>query len=307
MTGNLRCAHSDTALRSLTAEARMLREQLGDTTVHVLGREEVVEETGSEDFLGGLLVEDAGLIHTLNYVLGLAAGLARRGARIYEESPVTSMKTEGQKVILETPQGAVEADRVLLATNGYSDLSAGTAALRRSVIPFRSAMVATAPLTADRRARLLRHGRSCSETRRMMRWFRPYEDRLIFGGRGAFGRSDSDRAFAALERAMRQIFPALRDTPVTHRWSGLVAMTTSAVPQVGRLDERVSFALGYNGAGIAMASLMGGYAADVSLGETPDLALMGPGKLQNVPLYPLREPAVRLVAGWYQFLDAIGR
>ena len=30
-------------------------------------------------------------------------------------------------------------------------------------------------------------------------------------------------------------------------------------------------------------------------------------RLRRVPFYPLREPAVRLVAGWYQLLDAIGR
>lgn len=28
---------------------------------------------------------------------------------------------------------------------------------------------------------------------------------------------------------------------------------------------------------------------------------------QSIPFYFLREPAVRTVAGWYQFLDRIGR
>ncbi len=141
----------------------------------------------------------------------------------------------------------------------------------------------------------------------MMRWFRPYRDRLIFGGRGAFGKTDSQAAFDALERVMVRVFPDLQDVPVTHRWSGLVAMTLHAIPQIGRLDDRISFALGYNGAGIAMASLIGRYAADVTLGDEPDLGLLGPRTLRNVPFYPLREPAVRLIAGWYQLLDMAGR
>lgn len=55
-----------------------------------------------------------------------------------------------------------------------------------------------------------------------------------------------------------------------------------------------------------MASFMDGYAADVALGDNPDLAMRGPRQLGRVPLYPLREPAVRAVAGWYQFLEKIG-
>ena len=39
----------------------------------------------------------------------------------------------------------------------------------------------------------------------------------------------------------------------------------------------------------------------------PDLGLITRLPLKPVPFYPIREPAVRLVAGWYQFLDAIGR
>ncbi|MCE7027110.1 NAD(P)/FAD-dependent oxidoreductase [Jiella avicenniae] len=307
MTGNLRCAHSSGAFDALKAEARTMREDFGDETIRILDRDEVAEETGSQDFVGGVLVSHAGLIHPLNYALGLAEGVCGRGVGIWEGAPATAIRHDGSEVVVETPVGAIRAKHVLFATNGYSDLTPGTAAIRRSVIPFRSAMVATGPLPEELRARLLRHGRSYSETRRMMRWFRPYRDRLIFGGRGAFGKTDSKAAFDALERAMQRVFPDMEGVPVTHRWSGLVAMTLDAVPQIGRLDDRIAFALGYNGAGIAMASLMGRYAADVTLGDRPDLALLGPRKLPNVPFYSLREPAVRLTAGWYQFLDTIGR
>jgi glycine/D-amino acid oxidase-like deaminating enzyme len=141
----------------------------------------------------------------------------------------------------------------------------------------------------------------------MMRWFRMVDGRVVFGGRGAFGQADSPAAFRALERAMVGIFPALADVPVAYRWSGLVAMTMDAVPHVGRLDDRVLFALGYNGAGVAMAGLMGRYIAAFARGEQPDMGLLDAARLAPVPFHPLREPAVRLVAGWYQFLDTIGR
>ena len=52
---------------------------------------------------------------------------------------------------------------------------------------------------------------------------------------------------------------------------------------------------------------MGRYLAAFARGERPDVGLLDAGRMRRVPFYPLREPAVRMVAGWYQLLDAIGR
>lgn len=307
MTGNLRCAHTRAAFEALRAEAEIMRSRFGDGSNSILDREALIEETGSYDFVGGVLAGHAGHIHPLNYVRGLAAGLRRAGVLVHENAPVVRIGRRGDRLILETPTAIVSAGRVVIATNGYSGLAPGTRAVRKALIPFRSAMIATEPLPVALRDTLLRYRRSYSETRRMMRWFRPFGDRVIFGGRGAFGTTDSMGAFQALERAMRRVFPDLEGVSITHRWSGLVAMTMDAVPQIGRLDAQRTFALGYNGAGIAMATLVGQHAADVSLGETPDLALLGPRPLKRIPVYGLRGPAIRAVAGWYQILDALGK
>lgn len=306
-TGSLRCAHNELSFGALKQEAAWLREALGDRACSILSAEEMAAETGSRDFCGGMLNRHGGVIHPLNFLLGLARGLIAGGVAVFENSPVLRMRREGAGVLLETPQGTVAARQAVIATDAYSDLTPATAAVRKSVIPFRSAMIATEPLTSGPGAALLPQGRSYTETRRMMRWFRKAGDRLMYGGRGAFGREDSDAAFAALHRAMLRQFPELEGVRVTHRWSGLVAMTMDALPHLGRLDERVVFALGYNGTGVAMASNIGRHVAALILGEAPDLGLITAARLKPVPLYPVREPAVRLVAGWYQFLDAIGR
>ena len=78
------------------------------------------------------------------------------------------------------------------------------------------------------------------------------------------------------------------------------------LPYVGRSDDATIFCLGYNGAGIAMASLLGQHAAALALGETPELALLAQQGLRPVPFHSLRAPGVRLIAAWYQFLDAVG-
>ncbi|SEP30100.1 Glycine/D-amino acid oxidase [Methylobacterium sp. ap11] len=305
--GQLKCAHTSATLAAAVADMEWMRREMGDTSVSVLSREAVAEETGSQDFVGGVLSAKAGGLHPLNYARGLARAASAKGIAIHEASPALRFHREAGAIRIETPGGSVRARQVIVATNGYTDLTSAAAPLRTRLIPFRSAILATEPLSDNLRAVLLPSRRIYVETRRMMRWFRMVDGRMVFGGRGAFGRSDSEAAFATLHRAMVRTFPALADTAVAHRWSGLVGMTLDALPHVGRLDDRVSFAMGYNGAGVAMSSHLGGMAAAFALGESPDVALLGAGGFQPVPFYGLREPVIRLVAGWYQFLDTIGR
>ena len=306
-SGNLRCAHNSHALAALTEEARTIRDTFGDIDLRVLDSEETAHETGSRGFVGGVLNSHAGVIHPLNYARGLAQAVRDGGGEIFERSMVESTSHAPAGIQLRTKHGTVSADRLILATNGYSDLSVATAGIRKTIVPFRSAMVATEPLRAEFFDTLMPNARSYSETRRMMRWFRRVGDRVLFGGRGAFGKSDSDAAFSALETAMKGLFPQLTDKSVTHRWSGLVAMSMDSLPQVGLVNPRTAFSLGYNGAGVAMATLLGRHAVDLVLGEAPDLGPLLRRRPEGIPFYFLREPAIRTVAGWYQFLDRLGK
>lgn len=306
-TGNLRCAHNAHALSSLVDEANTVREVFGDTSQTILNARETADETGSREFSGGLLNAHAGVIHPLNYALGLANAVRNGGGEIYEDSPVMSLNHLPTGIEIRTKDGSIRAEKLVIATNGYSDLTPATAAISKTVIPFRSAMVATEPLPPHLFATLMPNGRSYSETRRMMRWFRRIGDRMLFGGRGAFGKDDSESAFQALETAMKQIFPQLADKRISHRWSGLVAMTMDSLPQIGLINPRTAFSVGYNGTGIAMSTLLGRHALDLVLGDTPDLGLMRRERPENIPFYFLREPGVRTVAGWYQLLDRMGR
>jgi glycine/D-amino acid oxidase-like deaminating enzyme len=306
-TGQVKAAHNETTLRAAIAEADWMKREMGDADVRVLDVREVREETGSEAFVGGVLNPGSGGIHPLNYVHGLADGLARRGVAIFQETPVVKLRRENGAIVAETLQGAVRAKQAIIATNSYSDLTAATSRMQRTLIPFRSAIIATDTLPRNLAGRLMPTGRTYTETKRMMRWFRMVDNRVIFGGRGAFGKQDSEAAFGALRKAMIGIFPDLSEVPLAFKWSGLVGMTLDSMPHIGRLDDRTLFSMGYNGAGVAMSSLMGRYLAAFVRGETPDVGLLDASRLKSIPFYPLREPAVRVIAGWYQFLDAVGQ
>jgi gamma-glutamylputrescine oxidase len=306
-SGQVKAAHNQTTLQAAIDEADWMRREMGDAEVRVLDAHEVREETGSQAFVGGVLNPGSGGIHPLNYARGLAAGVAQRGVAIFQESPVIRLRHCNGGVIAETPNGAVRARQAIIATNSYSDLTPATRHMQRTLVPFRSAVIATEKLSPNLAGSLMPTNRTYTETKRMMRWFRMVDDRVIFGGRGAFGKQDSAAAFAALRKAMTRIFPELAGVPLAFSWSGLVALTLDSVPHIGRLDDRTLFSIGYNGAGVAMSSLMGRYLAALVRGERPDVGLLDASRLRDIPLYALREPAIRVAAGWYQFLDAIGQ
>ncbi|MCP3464148.1 FAD-binding oxidoreductase [Bradyrhizobium sp. CCGUVB23] len=306
-TGQVKAAHNETTLKAAINEADWMKREMGDAEVRILDARGVRDETGSDIFVGGVLNPGSGGIHPLNYVRGLADGVARRGVAVFQDTPVLKLRREQGGVFAETPQGVVRAKQAIIATNSYSDLTDATRHLQHTLIPFRSAIIATDQLPRNLAGRLMPTGRTYTETKRMMRWFRMVDNRVIFGGRGAFGKQDSESAVDALRKAMVGIFPDLADVRLAFKWSGLVGMTLDSVPHIGRLDERTLFAMGYNGAGVAMSSLMGRYLAAFVRGEKPDVGLLDASRLKIIPFYSFREPAVRMVAGWYQFLDAIGQ
>jgi glycine/D-amino acid oxidase-like deaminating enzyme len=307
MGGHIAAAHNVHALSGLESTANWIKRETGGASSVMISADQVREMTGSTIFSGGLLTPKAGGIHPLNYARGIAQSLHDRGVKMYINSPAEQVSHEGERVIVQTPQGRVSARQVIYATNGYSDQTRATDTLHRRLIPFRSAIIATQSLPPHVLASIMPGGQVCGDTKRMLRWFRVVGDRLIFGGRGAFGKNDSDSAFRTLQHSMGEVFPVLRDFKIEFRWSGLVAMTLDYLPHAGQLDERSFYAIGYNGGGVAMSTWMGRQLAAMTAGQKVELGLMSGEKFKPIPLHAFRAPGVRLAAGWQQFLDVIGR
>ena len=91
---------------------------------------------------------------------------------------------EGGKWIVRTAQGArVTADRVVLATNGYTgDL---WPQLRQTIIAANSFQIATKPLSDNVRKSILPGGQATSDSRRIGLYYRlDHTGRFLLGGRG---------------------------------------------------------------------------------------------------------------------------
>lgn len=268
-------AHKPSRWHELENRAATMQRLFGERWA--LWRKPELEERllRSPEAHGCLVVPHYVGVHPLRYVRGLAGAAARHGARVHPESPVTRWTREGGKHRLATPGGSVIADRVLVATNGYTPEGLDPRLAGR-VLPALSCILVTRPLTpAEKDAQGWREPAMIADTRQLLFYIRLLRDgRLLFGARG--GTDASPEAFEARQAWMRrrlgEKFPAWRDVPIEHAWWGLVALAQDLLPHLGWLDEdrRTLAALAYHGSGVSFATMFGRAAAAVLAGREPD-------------------------------------
>ena len=187
---------------------------------------------------------------------------------------MTGLRRDGARWRLTTPLGTVTADRVILATNGYSseDLPPW---LRARTLPVQSSVIVTRPLTqAEQQAAGWWSSQMAYDTRFLLHYFRLMPDgRFLFGMRG--GLRATPRAQGRVMRRIRadfeRMFPAWSQVEITHHWSGLVCLMRNLVPFVGAVPGHAGLfaALGFHGNGVAMGSYLGARLADAVLGRSP--------------------------------------
>jgi glycine/D-amino acid oxidase-like deaminating enzyme len=290
--GSLTLAAKPSHLEGLKAEQRLLRVEFGHPT-SVLGPGEIGTEIGSRRYHGGLLDPVAGAVQPALYVHGLARAAARAGAVLCEGVPVSNLIRRGDRWTVETADGRLDAGEVVVATNGYS----GTLVpwLARRVVPVGSFIVATAPLDPALAAALIPRRRVLSDTRNLLHYFRISSDhRLVFGGRAAFRPEALEESIRVLGRDLLGVFPQLAGTPLEFGWGGTLGFTLDQMPHAGQHDG-MTFALGYGGHGVAMATW---------LGDQVGRALSGSGPWPVISTLPFA--AVPLYSGRPWFLPAAG-
>ena len=224
--------------------------------VRYLKRDETEAMTGSRYWQGALHHAWGGNIQPLAFARGLARAAIGAGAAVHARSPATALERTGGRWRVETPGGAVMAEQVVLATNGYTGgLWPG---LRRAVVPFRIFLAATAPQGGNVRRQILPGDMSVSDSRNILwpfRWDR--EGRMVMGGDIVLPWRARGRAETVARRRLRAAFPELGEAAFEFVWDGKVAMTVDRLPRAMELGPGVWTALGYNGRGVALATAMG--------------------------------------------------
>lgn len=283
--GETQLAHTPRAAAAQVEEAAAMRTHLG-LDASTLPADALRQAGLGGPWHGALHVPVGFALNPRRYHAGLAAAARDAGAALFAHSAVTSIHRQRGRWRLDTPGGSVSADRVILATNGYTseDLPPWIAG---RTLPVQSHVIVTRPLTdAERAAQGWTSRQMAYDSRLLLHYFRLMPDnRFLFGMRG--GLRATPRSAAALSRRIRadfaRLFPAWRGVEITHEWSGLVCLMARLTPYTGPVPDHPGLfaALGYHGNGVAMGSYAGRLVADLALGRTPDGPY--PAAMRDIP------------------------
>ena len=220
---------------------------------------------GSDIYIGGMVHRGNGHLHPLNLCLGEARAAEENGARIFEQSTVTHVH-HGDKPRVETADGVMHADKVVLAGNAY--LGKSEPRLYGKVIPAGSYIIATEPLGDELASEILPQDMAVCDQRVGLDYYRLSADkRLLFGGLCNYSGRHPKDITASIRPKMVKVFPQLEDTRIDYEWGGYIAITIKRIPQMGRIEGNTYYAHGYSGHGLAPTHIAGQILADTICGD----------------------------------------
>ena len=296
--GMLLVAHSTRHLDTVRGLAEELT-AVGEAA-HVVERNELHTEIGSDAFVAGVVVERTGSVQPA----ALHAGLARRamaaGAVVHDRTAVRSLRSRPGRHEVVTTRGVVRAPEVVVATNAAVDRAVPE--LQRRVLPVGSYIIATEVLPDDVARSVLPTGRMVFDTRNFLAYWRLTPDgRLAYGGRRDMDPTDVADARDFLYDQMVAVHPQLAGVRITHAWGGNVAMTLDRLPHVGRVDG-AWYATGCNGSGVALNTWLGHRLAESLCGDAP-LPACSEITHRRIPFHPLRSAYLPWVGRYLSFED----
>jgi len=299
-SGWIQAAHGPAAMETVAECARQWAER--GAPVEILDSAQVTHLLGAEGYAGGLLDWRGGRLQPLAFARGLAAAAIKEGAVVSARTPVTAMTRKDGLWHLETPAAHIIAEKVLIATNGYTGALA--APLGHSLVSVASFIIATRPLSPNFRATILPEGHVMSDTRKLLTYARLDDDgRLVVGGRGGFSDPVRDRDFAHVDKALARLYPLAAVEEIAFRWSGRVAITRDYMPHYHEPAPGVSALVGLNGRGVAMATALGRAAGLVlATGDRHPMPLPAL-PVRPIPFSALKRFYLPIVTQWFRFQD----
>jgi glycine/D-amino acid oxidase-like deaminating enzyme len=287
----------------LARDAERVEKMLG-VEAYAVPRAEQRQYLGTDFYQGGSVRMDVGGLHPAKLHAAMLRLARTAGAVIHGETAVQGIRRDGDRHTVSTARGAVQARDVILGTNGYTD--GVDPWLRRRMVPVRSRIIATAPISPNLMGALMPRRMMLSDTRKLHYYYRPSPDgtRVLFGGRDGTIEGDPEWPTQALRDAMTGILPELRDVEITHSWYGHVAMNRDMVPRIfSRAGMR--YAAGYCGSGVVWARWAGQKAAFQVLGESAGASALDFRAPAAVPLFNGKAWFMPAVFAWLTLQDRV--
>lgn len=296
-TGELRIATEEWQLAGLEEEAAAAA-SLGQR-VDRLDRERLRAEVDSPTYLGGLWDRDGtAMVDPARLAWGLRDACLRLGVRIFEHTPVRSLRDSGRLLELSTPHGVVVARRVALGTGVFPPL------LRRLghfLVPVYDYALITEPLSAGQLTELGWWNRQgIADVANQFHYYRLTDDnRILWGGYDAVYHNGGliktaydqrDATFTKLARHFFATFPQLEGVRFTHRWGGVIDTCSRFSAFFGTAyGSRLAYAVGYTGLGVGATRFGANVMLDLLSAEGFGGGAFGGGDTERTRLRMVRE------------------
>ena len=290
--GYIKVAHKPNKLKELVELAKLQQNMFG-YDVEILSQNDLRQQyMDDRNAYGAIRYQDGFGLNPLKLAWGYQKLARAAGAKVHCASPVSHWKASGNKQVLQTPNGTVTAQKVVIATNGYTPKGFHELTTNRT-LPVLSQIIVTEPLSEEQLAACnFLTSNVVMDTRALKYYYRKLPDnRILFGGRGAItGKSADDPYYAQrLLSVLKTSFPALANIKYSYAWSGWICMALDDLPHIYQNDEQsVFYSMGYCGSGVSFSVQAGKRLAEkVAEQQVPNLPLYNKA-LPKFPFAPLR-------------------
>lgn len=236
---------------------------------------ELCPELQLEDVVGGAYCPIDGLADPHGFLMGYHKRTRDAGGRILAEREVTGFRLEGDRVVaVETPQGPIACDQVVLAAGAWTGTLGTLLGVEIPIVPVRRQIATTAVMdwVDERWPMMVDNGSGV--------YLHPESGGLLMGmankDEAPGFKTTVDEAFtiAIAEAAIARI-PRLEEAAISAQWAGLYEVTPDHHPILGAIAPfRNAFvAAGFSGHGFMHAPAAGLAMAELMLGRAPFLDL----------------------------------
>lgn len=240
------------------------------------------------EVVGARFRPEQGLVHSARLVHGLMTAAIRRGARAYRAN-VLALHREGTRIRMQTAQGSILAERVVLAINAWTgQLLPGLAPFLVPVLEQMLAYETLPPAFAMGIGVDMVDGEYMQQT---------LSGSIVLGGCGVLAPRAgvgvwTPRPLAvvqnALEHILPRIFPSLAPhLRVSERWAGLLGCVSDSCPIVDTAPDLpgVFFVGGFSGHGMPFGMAFGRLLCEAAMSGSLPPALR-PFRLDRPSLVP---------------------
>ena len=263
--------------------------------VQLLSAAEAQSRIGSTSFNSALFDPRAGTVQPMAYARGLAHAALKEGAKLFDQSPVTDIQSQGDSWLLKTARGEVRANKVVIATNAYCDFGVQKQATK--FVPIYYSQLATQPLSDADLARILPGKEGLWDTCMVMSSFRmDQKGRMIFGGMGGPGLMHKGWA----SQRVKDLFPFLTKVEWEFSWTGKIAYSDDHLPHCQELQPGLYSVAGYSGRGICTGTLMGKELAEL-LNQKRERLHFPMAQLQDIPMREVKRMFYEVGAHTYHY------